>query len=341
MPAPPFCWSDQVGSVNSLGSDFGVGAGANGGIGTVGVWNYRCAAHPLHTGKFSVAINQAQIATVPLPIGASCALPASLQIFLGDKLSITNNAQVAYMFRIDNSLGNLIIQFYINIGETRVVDSALTAGLGGGQTFKYYCDAQIGTGTLNVGFSRSNAPGSTPPPTPVPPTPPPTPSPAPGAPTNAPTPSPTLPPTPSPTPVPQGGILTPPPDARRPGADAGARRWTDRAAGHVVSRVLLENVQRHQSRLVRLLDQSALGDVHARAIDQDRHSGDAETRAGSHRSGHGDCNCPVTVKRFATIRRACERRRLPRAARAPRPKRARRRATTRSTRTHATPQCWT
>lgn len=211
MPAPPFCWSDQVGSVNSLGSDFGVGAGANGGIGTVGVWNYRCAAHPLHTGKFSVAINQAQIATVPLPIGASCALPASLQIFLGDKLSITNNAQVAYMFRIDNSLGNLIIQFYINIGETRVVDSALTAGLGGGQTFKYYCDAQIGTGTLNVGFSRSNAPGSTPPPTPVPPTPPPTPSPAPGAPTNAPTPSPTLPPTPSPTPVPQGGILTPPP----------------------------------------------------------------------------------------------------------------------------------
>jgi hypothetical protein len=105
--------------VNSLGSDFGVGTGANGGIGTVGVWNYRCAVHPLHTGKFTVAIDQSQIADGAAGDWRQLRAAASLQIFLGDKLSVTNNAQVAYTFRIDNSLGNLIIQFYINIGETK------------------------------------------------------------------------------------------------------------------------------------------------------------------------------------------------------------------------------
>lgn len=201
-----------MGTLNSLGSDFGVGTGANGGIGSLGVWNYRCAAHPLHTGKFTVAIDQSQTQTIPLAIGANCALPATLQIFLGDKLSVTNNAQVSYNFRIDNSIGNLIILFNVNVGETKVIDSALTAGLGGGQTFKYYCDAQAGMGQLTVGFSRNNAPGSTPAPTPVPPTPPPTPIPVAGSPTFAPTPPPvTPPPTPPPTPQPGGVILTPSP----------------------------------------------------------------------------------------------------------------------------------
>lgn len=201
-----------MGTLNSLGSDFGVGTGANGGIGLIGVWNYRCAAHPSHTGKFSVAIDQSQTQTIPLAIGANCALPPTLQIFLGDKLSVTNNAQVSYNFRIDNSIGNLIILFNVNVGETKVIDSALTAGLGGGQTFKYYCDAQAGMGQLTVGFSRNNAPGSTPAPTPVPPTPPPTPIPAPGSPTNAPTPPPlTPPPTPPPTPQPGVILITPAP----------------------------------------------------------------------------------------------------------------------------------
>ncbi len=192
---------------------------------------YRDAVNPALTGRFTVRINTATIQTIPIVIGPGCALPTAAMAFLGDKLNVTNTAQVAYLFRIDNSIGSLIIQFLVNVGETKTIDTATTVGLGGGQTFKLTCDQTSATGSLAIGLSRNTGspPAPTPtsaPATPLPPgvTAPPTPpaaTPQPGAP---PTPLPNAPVVPvQPTSAPTAavpGIATPRPAPQGPSAPA-------------------------------------------------------------------------------------------------------------------------
>jgi hypothetical protein len=213
VPEPPFCWLDTVGTLNNVGSDFSVGAGA--GINLIGTWSYRDAANPTRTGKFSVAVNPATIATIALDIGPACALPATTAVFLGDKINVRNTAEVAYTFRISNSVGTLIRQFNINNGQTVVVDTLTTVGLAGSQAYTVRCEGTTATpGALTIGLSRNNnnSPATPAPPGQTPAPPGQTPQPA-GAPS---------------TPVPPGGAVpqTPAPNVAGvtpvPGVVAGA-----------------------------------------------------------------------------------------------------------------------
>jgi hypothetical protein len=155
VPEPPFCWLDTVGTLNNVGSDFSVGAGA--GIKLIGTWSYRDAANPTRTGKFSVAVSPATIATIALDIGPACALPATTAVFLGDKINVRNTAEVAYTFRISNSVGTLIRQCNIVNGQTVVVDTLTTVGLAGGQAYTVRCEGTTATpGALTIGLSRNN-----------------------------------------------------------------------------------------------------------------------------------------------------------------------------------------